>query len=79
MSNNYMSITDRFVAVMAQIKQMDDGIPDFAVERFAVWTLKDAANAAITDGLIAAERCIDLARIICQTENDARQEEAERR
>lgn len=73
-----MSIADKFVFVMAQVHQMDADMPDFAVDRYAVWSMRDAAKAAITEGLFAAVRCVDSARMIRQAGNDARQEAAER-
>ena len=58
------SIADRFVSVMADIARMDEGMANDAPERFAVWRLKDAAQAHICDAIMSARRDVEACKML---------------
>ena len=71
MSKQY-SISDRFIYAMGEIERMDSGMADNAEERYAVWRTKEAAERAISEGLIVAMNCVDSARIMREAANKLR-------
>lgn len=72
MAREHFSTADRFIAVMGDLARMDHGMTDDAAERYAVWRLKDAAEAAIADAITAAQRYVDACRMMRQAADDLR-------
>lgn len=72
-----MSTADRFIAIMADIARMDHDLPEDAEERYAVWKMKDAAEAIIVDSIYAARRYVDAAVAIRLAAKDIRKAAAE--
>lgn len=73
MGREHMSTADRFIAVMGEIARMDCDMTDGAEERFAVWQMKDAAEAAIADAITAAQRYVTACRSIREAARDIRE------
>ena len=67
MGRENASIADRFVSVMADIARMDEEMSNDAPERYAVWRLKDAAQAHLCDAIMAARRDVEACAMLRKT------------